>query len=201
MPMTSAQITRTRRWVLIGMAGGVLGAMVMAAYAMIVSGAYKEVGYLTPLYHIASAFIAPDAMMRSMEQAAAGDAVSVDGAGMAVGALVHMLSGAAAGAAFGALASFTALRRGALVAAGALWGLVVLAGSALVGLPLTAALFGGGDAISDMPSMAGWGTFTVEHLLFGLVLGLVLATVGDTRRRTQHPAPEVGEVGEPRVRS
>jgi hypothetical protein len=41
-------------------------------------------------------------------------------------------------------------------------------------LPAVAELFESGDPISDMPSMVGWGTFTVEHLIFGLVLGVTV---------------------------
>ncbi len=51
-----------------------------------------------------------------------------------------------------------------------------------VGLPLVAELFDGGEPISDMPTMVGWGTFTAEHALYGLVLGAVVA------RRTVAPA-------------
>ncbi|HEX6331886.1 MAG TPA: hypothetical protein VF129_11465 [Actinomycetota bacterium] len=40
-----------------------------------------------------------------------------------------------------------------------------------VTLPITAEVVGGGEAVDDMPSMVGWGTFTVEHALFGFVLG------------------------------
>ncbi len=50
-----------------------------------------------------------------------------------------------------------------------------MVGNALVVLPVVANLFGVGEAISDMPTMVGWGTFTVEHVLFGLVLGAIVA--------------------------
>ncbi len=178
MAATTARSVRVRRLTVIGLVGGLLGALVMAVYAMVISGAYKDVGYLTPLYHIASAFVAPDAMMRSMEAAATGDSVHVDAGTAAVGVVVHMLTGAAAGAVFGALVALRPVPRLAVVAGGALWGLVVLAANALVGLPLVAAVFGGGDPIADMPSMAGWGTFTAEHLLFGVVLGVIVAMAG-----------------------
>jgi hypothetical protein len=35
-----------------------------------------------------------------------------------------------------------------------------------------AEVFGGGDPISDMPRLAGWGTFTIEHAIYGAVLGV-----------------------------
>jgi hypothetical protein len=43
---------------------------------------------------------------------------------------------------------------------------------AFVALPVIAELFDGGEAISDMPRLAGWGTFTIEHVIYGAVLGL-----------------------------
>jgi hypothetical protein len=186
----TATTDRIKRWTALGVLGGVLGAMVMAGYAMVVSGAYKDVGYLTPLYHIASAFTAPDAMMASMEEAKAGNTSYVDAGTATVGLLVHMVTGMVAGGLFGAVAAATSLGRTGLVLAGVGYGLLVLAGNALVGLPAVAALFGGGDAIADMPAMAGWGTFTVEHLLFGAVLGGVVAAwaAGERGRHAEAPA-------------
>lgn len=49
---------------------------------------------------------------------------------------------------------------------------------AFVGLPAAAAIFDSGDQIADMAEMVGYGTFVVEHLIFGLVLGLGLAWRG-----------------------
>ena len=34
---------------------------------------------------------------------------------------------------------------------------------------------GAGNAISDMADMVGWGTFTIEHLIFGMMLGVGVA--------------------------
>jgi hypothetical protein len=67
------------------------------------------------------------------------------------------------------------VRGRAWVGLGIAYGVAVLLGMSFAGLPLAAALFGGGEAIADMPEMAGWWTFGIEHVLFGLVLGLVLA--------------------------
>jgi len=156
----------------------------MAMYAMFVSGSVKDVGFFTPLYHIASAVIAPDAMMTSMQRAAAGDAVTFSGGPALVGLLVHMMTGAMFGALFGAAAAVARLTRGVTVVAGLLYGLVVLAFSAFVALPIVAELFGGGEAIAKMPRMAGWGTFTVEHVLYGLVVGAVVAAAATRRVAT-----------------
>lgn len=165
-------VLRGVKW---GVLGGVLGAVVMAMYAMIVSAAVKDVGFFTPLYHIASAFISPKAMMTSMAHAAAGDASYFAFGPALVGLIVHMMTGAGAGAVFGAAVAMRHLARPVTVVLGGLFGLLVLVVNGFVGLPIAASLFGGGKAISDMPKLVGWGTFTVEHLLFGLVLGAVVA--------------------------
>lgn len=47
--------------------------------------------------------------------------------------------------------------------------------SSYVGLPLAAAIFSSGDQITNMAELVGYGTFLVEHLIFGLVLGLIIA--------------------------
>ena len=48
-----------RRIVTVGAAGGALGAIVMAMYAMIAAATYQHTGFFTPLYHIASPIIQP----------------------------------------------------------------------------------------------------------------------------------------------
>lgn len=175
MTTSSLHTDRRGRWVVVGIYGGLLGGVLMAMYAMVVSAVYKDVGFFTPLYHIGSAFAAPEAMMASMEEAAGGDPFFFAAGPAAVGLLVHMMTGAAAGALFGALAWLASPSRPVTVAAGAVYGMVVLVANAFVGLPVVAGIFGGGDPIADMPSMAGWGTFFVEHLVFGLALGAVVA--------------------------
>lgn len=57
--------------------------------------------------------------------------------------------------------------------------------SAFVGLPLAASIFDAGDPIRNMAEMAGWTTFAVEHLLFGLALAALLSL---SRRRADVPA-------------
>ena len=63
-----------KRGISVGVIGGFAGAALMAMYAMVVSATVKDVGFFTPLYHIASAFIDPKAMMTSIKGAAGGDA-------------------------------------------------------------------------------------------------------------------------------
>jgi hypothetical protein len=175
MTSSSVRTDRVGRWTLIGLIGGLLGSILMILYAMVVSVAYKDVGFFTPLYHIGSAFAESAAMMASMEAAMGGDGFYLEAGPAAFGLFVHLLTGAAAGALFGALVSLASLSRVMTVIAGAVYGMVVLLGNAYVGLPVVAEIFGGGEPIADMPSMAGWGTFFAEHLIFGVVLGLVVA--------------------------
>ncbi len=161
--------------VTVGIIGGVLAAFVMAMYAMVAAATYQGTGFFTPMYHIASAFIEPTAMMTSMERAG-GDQLFYFAAGpAALGMLVHLATGAVYGALFAVIMRATSLHGASVVATGAVFGVAVMLFSSFVGLPATAALFGGGEAISEMPTMVGWTTFTVEHLIYGVVLGVWLA--------------------------
>lgn len=157
-----------------GALAGVGASMTMAAYAMLAAATYQHSGFFTPLYHIASVFASPQTMMTSMQQAMTGDSFYFTLAPAAAGAVIHMMVGAVFGALFGIGAALLRLRGTILVAAALVWGVVVFAVSTWVGLPLAAAIFGSGDQIRNMTSMVGLGTFLIEHLLFGLMLGLLL---------------------------
>lgn len=177
-----------------GVVAGMIAAMGMAMYAMIASITYHHVGFFTPLYHIASTFTSPTALTTSMQQAASGHNFFFTAGPALVGMVVHLAVGSMAGAGFTVIVAL--LRRrvagGALVAAGMGYGLIVLGFNAVIGLAVAAHLFGGGTRISTMPSMVGWWTFTIEHLIFGMVLALAVlagtrsATAGD---RNARPVP------------
>lgn len=177
-----------------GMVAGMVAAMGMAMYAMIAGITYHHVGFFTPLFHIASTFISPTALMTSMQQAAAGHNFFFTAGPAVVGMIVHLAIGAMAGAGFAV--TVTLLRRrlagAALVATGTVYGLIVLGFNAVIGLPVAAHLFGGGTRISTMPSLAGWWTFTIEHLIFGMVLALTLLAgtrSARTAERNARPVP------------
>lgn len=157
---------------------GVIASLVMAAYAMVAALTYQDSGFFTPLHHIASVFTSPEHMMTSMESAMAGARFEIVAGPALLGAVIHMMTGALYGAAFGLLAGLARLHGAVLVLAATVWGLLVFVFSAFVGLPAAAAIFDSGDQIADMAEMVGYGTFVVEHLIFGLVLGLVLAMRG-----------------------
>lgn len=61
-----------------------------------------------------------------------------------------------------------------LISAGMIYGVIVFAVSAWIGLPLAAAILSSGDQITNMASMVGYGTFLVEHVMFGVAAALVL---------------------------
>lgn len=168
------------RAILIGAVVGVLASVVMAMYAMVAAWA-KDTGFFTPLYHIASLWISQDSMMSSMKDGMGGDAFHFEFRPALLGAVIHMMTGAMYGALFAVAISRLALGAAVLSLAGLVWGGLVFLISAFIGLPVAAALFNSGDQITNMAEMAGWGTFDVEHLLYGLTLGVLLALLA---RRT-----------------
>lgn len=163
------------RAVLVGAGAGVIASVVMAMYAMLAAYA-KDTGFFTPLYHISSLLTDDSDMMKSMMADKQGGETFTFLLGPAVlGAAIHMMTGAMYGAVFGLIVSRLRLGFAALAGVGVAYGFVVFVVSAFVGLPLAAAIFDSGDPIKNMAEMAGWGTFVVEHLLFGLTLGVIAA--------------------------
>lgn len=163
------------RALLVGAGAGVLASLAMAAYAML--AAYtKDTGFLTPLYHIASLLTDDADMLKSMvADQQQGEAFTFLAAPAIVGAMIHMMTGAMYGAAFGLIASRLRAGLAMLAGIGLGYGFIVFVMSAYIGLPLAAAIFDSGDPITNMAELAGWGTFVIEHLLFGLTLGVLVA--------------------------
>lgn len=153
---------------------GVGASLVMAMYAMIAAWTYQHTGFFTPLYHIAATFAAPDTMMTSMQEAMAGNSFTFVVGPALLGAVIHMMVGAMYGAVFAVIARLLRWHGVALLGAAMVWGLIVFVISSWIGLPVAAALFGGGDPIRDMASMVGYPTFIIEHLMFGAALGILL---------------------------
>jgi hypothetical protein len=188
MIRTTATTSRSLgRAVLVGAVAGVIASLVMAMYAMGASWA-KDTGFFTPLYHIASLWADQDAMMKSMmANMGEGDAFTFVFDTALLGAIIHLVTGAIYGAIFGLAVAKLRLGAALIAGLGIVYGAIVFAVSTWIGLPVAAAVFDSGDQITDMAEMAGWGTFVIEHLLFGLVLGLLVA-VARTRSRTALPA-------------
>jgi hypothetical protein len=153
-----------------GVAGMIAGAA-MAMFAMVASVTYQHHGFFTPLFHISALFGSPDAMMRSVAASMAGNRFWFSAGPAALGMWIHMMTGAMFGIGFAFLAR--RLPRTALVPVGTAYGLAVVVVSAFVGLPVAAKITGSGSTISDMATMVGWATFAVEHMMFGLVLGVI----------------------------
>jgi len=179
-----------RRAVLIGAGAGVIASLVMAMYAMLAAYA-KDTGFFTPLYHIASLLTNDSDMMKSMTaDTMDGDAFTFLFGPAVLGAMIHMMTGAVYGAIFGVIASRLRLGIAALAGVGMVYGFLVFVVSAYLGLPLAAAVFNSGDPIKNMAEMAGWGTFIIEHLMYGVALGLLVAVA----RRTTAVDPATAHV-------
>lgn len=164
-----------RSAIMVGALIGAASSLFMAMFAMIASATYQNHGFFTPLYHIASVFIDPKTLMTSMGKGMAGSNFYFDLGPAMLGVLMHMMVGAAYGVGFVVFVRAARLSQpGLLVAVGIGWGAGVFGISSFIGLPLAAAIFGSGDQISDMASMVGYGTFMIEHLIFGAALGLLL---------------------------
>jgi len=166
----------TVRLLIIGAIAGMVAGAMMAMYAMLASATFLGQGFFTPLYGIASPLLGPSAMMQSMKQGiylAAGPAL--------LGLIFHMLWSAFYGMLFALLASFLQLKGMLALVGGLVYGRVVLAVMSFVVLPLVGA--------GTMPAMIGWPSFVVEHLIFGMVLGLwPLLRPADVPRLAARPA-------------
>lgn len=99
-----------------------------------------------------------------------------------IGLVIHMMVGAMYGAVLAVPVSLCRVSAPLLlVMAGTLWGAVAFVLSSWVLLPLVASILSSGDQITHTASMVGYGTFLVEHLIFGMTLGVLLA-LGQARR-------------------
>ena len=94
----------------VGALVGIVAAIVMGMFAMIASATYHDTGFFTPMHHIASAVLSPDAMMRSMEAGMAGDTFAISVGPALVGVALHLATGAFWGAVFGLIVSTGWLR-------------------------------------------------------------------------------------------
>lgn len=168
-----------------GAGAGVVASIAMGVYAMVASY-LKDTGFFTPLHHIATLFAEPTAMMASMMAAMEqGDHFAITPGVAFLGLVIHMMTGAMYGVILGVAVATLRLGAGILALVGLVFGAIVFVASAFVGLPLAASIFGvddlgegpmaGMNSIADMAEMAGWGVFFTEHLLFGLVTGLLIA--------------------------
>ncbi len=165
-----------------GAVAGSVGSLFMAAYAMTAAATYQQTGFFTPIYHVASTFITPDAMATSMLQEASGHPFTFYVAPFLLGAFIHTMVGACYGAVFGVLVRLASVPRPLVLIAGLMWGVVVFVLSWCIGLPTAAALFDAGYLITNMASVVGYPTFLIEHLIYGAALGVALMSDEFARR-------------------
>jgi hypothetical protein len=148
---------------------GMAAAAVMALFSM--AAAAGELGVYGRLY-LVTAIVEPGPLEVSMAAADAGARAFLEVGGAAAGLAVHLAIGAGFGAVFALLARALRLRGPVAVTAGVLYGLAVMALMGWLVLPAAADQTAGGRLIADAPELLGWPVFAVEHLLYGLVLGL-----------------------------
>jgi hypothetical protein len=138
---------------------GMLAAVLMLSYAMLASVTFLHQGICTPLYGAASPLLGDSSMMRSMQQE-----MYVTPGPLLLGLLCHLLWAAFYGALFGALLCALRLRGVGAMMGGLLYGLLVMLFMGFVLLPVVGA--------AALPALIGWPSFTIEHVLFGFMLGL-----------------------------
>jgi hypothetical protein len=160
---------------------GMAAAAVMALFSMV--AAAPELGVYGRLY-LVTAIVEPGPLEVSMAEAEAGSRTFLEVGGAAAGLAVHLGIGAGFGALFALLARGLRLRGPAALAAGALYGLAVMALMGLLVLPAAAGQTAGGELIADAPELLGWPVFAGEHLLYGLVLGAWTTLAARDRARS-----------------
>jgi hypothetical protein len=168
--------------------GGMAAAAVMALFSMVAAAA--NLGVYGRLY-LVTAIVEPGPLRVSMAEAEAGDRAFLEVGGAAAGVAVHLGIGAGFGALFALLARGLRLRGPVALAAGAVYGLAVMALMGLLVLPAAAGQTAGGRLIADAPELLSWPVFAAEHLLYGLGLGTWAAVAARDR------APPVRERGAP----
>ena len=169
-----------------------LAGVVMAMFAMIASTTYQHHGFFTPLFHISALLGSPASMMTSVQHAMMGQSFWFTPGAALAGLAIHMGTGAAYGMMFALIARL--IPRRALIPVGALYGLIIFAVSSFVALPLAASVTGAGDSISHMARIVGWGTFALEHVMFGLALGIFFYVTSKSENQAGTPATAVPQV-------
>ncbi len=170
-----------------GAMAGLVAAVVMGLFAMIAAVTWRHLPSSTPLREIAVLAVPP------AQQAAGGQQLDTAREPLVLAGAIHLAVGALFGAVFGLAARVARLRGSAAVAAGIVYGLVVMALMSVVVLPAAGRLSEAGEPISNLAGGVGWATFTAVHVLFGLVLGLwVLVRPWDVAREPTVPGNREG---------
>jgi len=150
---------------------GIVAAVPMGLLVMIAGATWQHEGFFTPVYRVVS-ILDPAPLATALQEAASGSLFYFDQQPMFAGGGAHLAVGCFFGAVFALLARALRPRGPAVLAAGAAYGLAVMAFMAFAGLPLIASVLGGGEVIRDLPGDLGWPTFAAAHLVYGLALGV-----------------------------
>lgn len=157
---TTKNSTRLIKVLIIGAITGMIGGAVMAMFTMIATATYLNMGFFTPLYAIASPLAGQQSLMTSLHQGvfyfALGPAL--------VGLVVHMMWSALFGMIFGLIVYATHLKGALAVISGMIYGVLVMLLMSFIVAPIVGA--------PNLLQMLSGLSFTLGHLMFGLVLGL-----------------------------
>lgn len=158
-----------------GILAGMVAAVPMGIFSMIAAATYQHRGFFTPMYHIAS-LLGDDTAARSLQEVASGDVFFFVPEPTIFGVAMHLVVGGFFGAIFSVVARAVVARvvpsRASIIAVGVAYALLVMLLMSLVLVPAADAALSGEERVSSFASVAGWGTFTIQHVIYGLVLGL-----------------------------
>ena len=163
-----------------GILAGMVAAVPMGIFSMIAAATYQHRGFFLPMYHIAS-LLGDDTAARSLQEAASGDVFFFVPEPAIFGVAMHLVVGGFFGAIFAVVARVLLSRvepsralpsRASIIAVGVVYALLVMLLMSLVLVPAADAVLSGEERVSSFASVAGWGTFTIQHVIYGLVLGL-----------------------------
>jgi len=158
-----------------GILAGMVAAVPMGIFSMIAAATYQHRGFFLPMYHIAS-LLGDDTAARSLQEAASGDVFFFVPEPTIFGVAMHLVVGGFFGAIFSVVARAVVARavvaRASIIAVGVAYALLVMLLMSLVLVPAADAVLSGEERVSSFASVAGWGTFTIQHVIYGLVLGL-----------------------------
>jgi hypothetical protein len=168
------------RIVVPGILAGMVAAVPMGIFSMIAAATYQHRGFFLPMYHIAS-LLGDDTAARSLQEAARGDVFFFVPEPAIFGVAMHLMVGGFFGAIFAVVARVLLSRvlpsralpsRASIIAVGVVYALLVMLLMSFVLVPAADAVLSGEERVSSFASVAGWGTFTIQHVIYGLVLGL-----------------------------
>ncbi|MGH2579799.1 MAG: hypothetical protein ACRDHK_04845 [Actinomycetota bacterium] len=163
-----------------GILAGMVAAVPMGLFSMIAAATYQHRGFFTPMYHIAS-LLGDDTAARSLQEAASGDVFFFVPEPTIFGVAMHLVVGGFFGAIFSVVARAVVARvlpsrvvpsQASIIAVGVAYALLVMLLMSLVLVPAADAVLSGEERVSSFASVAGRGTFTIQHVIYGLVLGL-----------------------------